>query len=161
MSLRRALGGLALAGSLIAGGCGVNDLYGTRLLDSVTSNLQVCGFPAAQLDTSEMGPPRYLTSIGRLRLGQRLTMELRGDTGRVRSVEWQVVPGYRRSSHAAFQPAGQRSAVLTGVRLSADDNDFDFAVAHVLFRDGSEADLAVAVCTARTWQPANEIVVVP
>jgi len=33
-------------------------------------------------------------------------------------------------------------------------------VAHVVYRDDSESDLAVAVCTGG-WQPANQIVIVP
>jgi hypothetical protein len=62
------------------------DQFSDDLLDSATTGLRVCGFPERQLDISQVGLPSYLTSIGRVRLGQSLPLQLRGDMTRVDTV---------------------------------------------------------------------------
>jgi len=142
-------------------GC-TGDHFSDDLLDSGTTGLRVCGFPESQLDISQVGPPSYLTSIGRVRLGQSLPLQLKGDMTGVDTVSWRVEPQYGRTgTHLAFASTGGSSATLVGLRLSADDNDYDFAFARVVFHDGSEVNAVVSVCTGSGWRPADHIVVVP
>jgi hypothetical protein len=163
MAPARVVLGFAVATScLVTLGCDVDLDLSAPLLDWATFRGRVCGFPTEQLDTANVGPPSYGVAIGRLRLGQRLRVELIGDLSRVRSVEWRVSPGASRTEvHAAFETASRDAAILIGQRLSADDFDYDFASAHIVFRDDSEATLPVSVCSGGGWRPADHIVVVP
>ena len=162
------MSGLALAGILTVG-CGgaatptAASAVPTEVPQWAVGTVQLCGFPEGQLDLSKVGPPSYLTAVGRLRLGQRMPVGLIGDAAsRIKTITWHVDPGYgRTNTHAAFTSTSQSSATLVGLAVSRDDNDYDFAFARVVFTDGTDRNLVVSVCTSSEWRPADQIVVVP
>jgi hypothetical protein len=127
--------------------------------------IRLCGLPADQLDTRD-GSPSYRTPNARIHLGQHLKVELVGDTetDEIRLIRWHVAPAYpnqREAPLVAFEPVTLRVAVLRGVRLSADEDDHDFAYAEVVFQDGSRRAAPISVCAAGNWKGAQLVVVVP
>jgi len=135
-----------------------------HVIDAVAAQVRLCGFPASQLDLSQVGPPHYLTSIGRVQVGQRLPLELRGDLDRIASINWEV----RVNDYAPHPPrlrliaTGRYEASLVGEAPGGDDPaDYAWADAAIVFKDGSEDAAAVSVCESGNWQPAVHLLVVP
>ena len=131
------------------------------MVDSMAAGLRLCGFPEKQLDTSHVGAPEYLSSVGYVHLSQRILLRLSGDMDRVASIRWVTEPTLpsQRPAHVRFVQVDSRSAFLEGVSLSGDDADFAYAAA--TFGDGTSDDAVVSVCVDGDWQPANRLVTVP
>jgi hypothetical protein len=128
----------------------------------MVTDLQVCGFPENQFDTSREGPPSYLTAQGKIRLDQRIPLDVRGNTASLRSLTWIVVPKFNQSvTHASWVSTSRSGGTLVGTRLSTDDFDYTFASAQAVFLDGSEKGLPIAICKSDSWRPVHQIVVIP
>ena len=153
----RALCTAALAGLMLAG-CDRNCLHSDcSVIDSIAANVRLCGFPLEQIDRIGEG------SIGVLRVGQRISLRLKGDLDRVVSVDWSVKP----SEHApnpprlTFERRSDNGAVLVALAPGGTDPvDYVWATAHIVFRDGTETGAPPAYCRDDSdWIPANRIFV--
>jgi hypothetical protein len=140
--------------------CGLNGpLPDGPILEAFSTNIRLCGFPASQLVEDHVGGGH----IGRLYVGQRLPLRLRGETDRINSVSWSVNP------QSAPQPpvvrltgTGRFTAVLEAVAAGGDSRrDFVFVGAGLVFKDASEGGVNPSACDGGGgWVPANRIFVV-
>lgn len=129
---------------------------------AIATDLQICGFPESQFDTSREGPPTYLTPQGKIRLGQRIPLELRGNTATVRTLLWVIEPKFNSSvTHATWVSTSRSGATLVGTRVSSADFDYTFALARATFLDGTEKGLSIAICKSDSWRAVHQIVVIP
>ena len=134
----------------------------TNARQAMATELQICGFPEGQFDTSREGPPSYLTPKGKIHLGQRVPLEVRGDTTNLRVLLWIIAPKFNQTvTHASWVSTSRAGGTLVGVRLSADDFDYTFAYANAVFLDGSERGIPIGICKSDGWRPVHQIVVVP
>ena len=129
---------------------------------AIATDLQICGFPEDQFDTSREGPPSYLTPQGKIHLGQRIPLELRGNTATLRALLWVIEPKFNSSvTHATWVSTSRQGATLVGTRVSSADFDYTFALARATFLDGTEKGLPIAICKSDSWRPVHQIVVIP
>jgi hypothetical protein len=133
---------------------------GGPTLDAYSSNIRLGGFPASQLVEDPISGQR-----GRLQVGQRIPLELRGETDRIQSVTWVVdyPPEPPHPPVVRLTGTGRLTAILEGVEPGGDHiRDYAFAFANVVFKDGSEQTASPAACpNPRTWTPARCFVVAP
>lgn len=121
--------------------------------------IDLCGFPRSQL--VEHGPDgRY---FGRLHVGQRIPLELTGDTGRVQTVSWRAGNPY--APHAPvlrLTPTGRFTATLEAAEAGGDDpGDYVWVSADLTFSDGSGRGVGLEACERGSFTPVERVVVVP
>ena len=154
---RRALGAAALAGLMLTACEGLNCLHSDcRVVDSFAANVRLCGFPGQQLDSSGE------VSQGVLGVGQRISVQLKGDLDRVVSVNWMVkVPAYAPNPpRVALERRSDSAAVLVGLAPGGTHPaDFAWAYTDLVFRDGTTGVAVVAYCKGSGWTPAHHLVV--
>ena len=153
----RALCTVAVAGLMLAacewGNCLHSDC---RMVDSFAANVRRCGFPGQQIDSSGE------VSKGVLGVGQRISLQLKGDLDRVVSVTWIVKPpDYAPDPpRVALERRSDSGAVLVGLAPGGTHPaDFVFAYTDLVFRDGTTGVAGVAYCKGTDWTPAHHIVV--
>jgi len=147
---------LALVGTI---GCGRSGPFGDeRVEDAFRDEISLCGFPASQLAEDAAG-----RSFGRLRVAQRLQLDITGETGRIQSVSWRARNDYAPHPPVVrLAPSGRFTATLEGVATGGDDpNDHVFVIADLTFLDGSARGVGLAACERGSWTSADRIVVVP
>lgn len=151
---------MAVLVALMPIACGMDSLtLGRRTLDAYSANVRLCGFPSSQLVEDPVGG-----RIGRLHVGQRLPLQLRGDTDRIQTVSWTVdhPPAPQEPPVVRLTQTGRFTAVLEAVAAGGEGpRNYVFVWAEIVFKDGSEGGSSPSFCPGEGRVPADRIIVVP